>query len=82
MMEHLEKLQYLEVTFNKPHKNGIDNLLNLLWRNMLITEVIFISLDFLLIFLSLFFFILNFKHYCNQLVVLKKIFQICEIHEQ
>ena len=72
----------LEVTFNKPHKNGIDNLLNLLWRNMLITEVIFISLDFLLIFLSLFFFILNFKHYCSQLVVLKKIFQICEIHEQ
>jgi len=72
----------LEVTNNKPHKNGVDNLLALLWRNILLTEGIYIGLDFVLIILSIFFFILNIKNYCDQLFLLKKIFKIFEIQEQ
>jgi hypothetical protein len=72
----------LEVTNNRPHKNGVDNLLALLWRNILLTEGIYISLDFVLIILSIFFFILNIKNYCDQLFLLKKIFKIFEIQEQ
>jgi hypothetical protein len=72
----------LEVTNNIPHKNGVDNLLALLWRNILLTEGIYIALDFVLIILSIFFFILNIKNYCDQLFLLKKIFKIFEIQEQ
>ena len=72
----------IEVTNNKPHKNGIDNCLALFWRNILLTEGIYIGLDFVLIILSIFFFILNIKNYCDQLFLLKKIFKIFEIQEQ
>ena len=72
----------LEITNNKPHKKGIDNLLALFWRNILLTEGLFIGLDFVLIILSIFFFILNIKNYCDQLFLLKKIFKIFEIQEQ
>jgi hypothetical protein len=72
----------LEVTNNMPHKKGVDNLLALLWRNILLTEGIYICLDFVLIILSIFFFILNIKNYCDQLFLLKKIFKIFEIQEQ
>ena len=72
----------LEVMNNRPHKNGVDNLLALLWRNILLTEGIYIGLDFVLIILSIFFFILNIKNYCDQLFLLKKIFKIFEIQEQ
>ena len=72
----------LEVTNNKPHKKGVDNLLALFWRNILLTEGIYIGLDFVLIIISIFFFILNIKNYCDQLFLLKKIFKIFEIQEQ
>jgi hypothetical protein len=72
----------LEVTNNMPHKKGVDNLLALFWRNILLTEGIYIGLDFVLIILSIFFFILNIKNYCDQLFLLKKIFKIFEIQEQ
>jgi hypothetical protein len=72
----------IEVTNNKPHKNGIDNCLALFWRNILLTEGIYIGLIFVLIILSIFFFILNIKNYCEQLFLLKKIFKIFEIQEQ
>ena len=72
----------LEVTNNKPHKKGVDNLMELFWRNILLTEGIYIGLDLFLIILSIFFFILNIKNYCDQLFLLKKIFKIFEIQEQ
>ena len=72
----------LEVTNNTPHKNGIDNLLSLLNYNIIITESLFLGLDFFLILLSVFYFILNIKNYCSQLFLLKRIFKIFEIQEQ
>lgn len=72
----------LEVTNNKPHKDGIDNLLSLLNKNIIITESLFVGIDFFLIILSVFYFILNIKNYCSQLFLLKKIFKIFEIQEQ
>ena len=72
----------LELTNNQPHKNGIDNLLNLLNTNIIITESLFAGLDFFLIFLSVFYFIFNIKNYCSQFFLLKKIFKIYEIQEQ
>jgi hypothetical protein len=72
----------LELTNNQPHKNGIDNLLSLLNKNIIITESLFVGLDFFLILLSVFYFILNIKNYCRQFFLLKKIFKIFEIQEQ
>ena len=72
----------LEVTNNKPHKNGIDNLLSLLNNYIIITESLFVGLDFFLILLSVFYFILKIKNYCSQFFLLKKIFKIFEIQEQ
>ena len=72
----------LEVTNNKPHKDGIDNLLSLLNKNIIITESLFAGLDILLILISVFYFILSIKNYCSQFFLLKKIFKIFEIQEQ
>ena len=72
----------IEITNNKPHKKGVDKLLGFLWRNIIMTEVVYICLYFLLIFLSFFFFILNIKNLCNQLFLLRKIFKINEIQDQ
>ena len=72
----------LEVTNNKPHKDGIDNLLSLLNNYIIITESLFVGLDFFLILLSVFYFILKIKNYCSQFFLLKKIFKIFEIQEQ
>jgi len=72
----------LELTNNQPHKKGINNLLSLLNKNIIMTESLFAGLDFFLILLSVFYFILNIKNYCNQFFLLKKVFKIFEIQEQ
>ena len=72
----------LEITNNQPHQISIDKINNLLDRNILITEAIFIVLDFIIIVAIFFLFISNIKNYCNQIILLKKIFKIYEIQEQ
>lgn len=44
----------IEVINNQPHKKGIDNLLNLLNRNIIITEIILLVLNLSSFILSLF----------------------------
>ena len=74
-------LYVLEVVVTLPNKMSLNNILNLLKKNIEITVIIFIILDFILIFVVLFFYISNIKNYCNQFFLLKKIFKICEIQE-
>ena len=74
-------LYALEITVTIPKKLSINNILNLLKKNIEITVLSFIILDFILILVVLFFYISNIKNYCNQFFLLKKIFKICEIQE-
>ena len=72
----------IEVINNQPHKKGIDNLLNLLNRNLFITLIILVGLNLSSFILSLFFYISNIKNYCNQFFLLKNIFKIFENQDQ
>jgi len=72
----------LEIIFTKPHKQSVTKLLTLLKRSILITEVTFIIVDIIFIIIIIFFFISKIKKYCNQILLLKKTFKICESQEQ
>ena len=72
----------IEVINNKPHKTGIDNILNLLNRNIIITGIILLTMNLSSFILSLFFYISNIKNYCNQFFLLKNIFKIFENQDQ
>ena len=72
----------IEVINNQPHKNGIDNLLNLLNRNLLITGILLLVMSLSSFILSLFFYISNIKNYCNQFFLLKNIFKIFDNQDQ
>ena len=72
----------IEVINNQPHKKGIDNILNLLNRNIIITEIILVIMNLASFILSLFFYISNIKNYCNQFFLLKNIFKIFENQDQ
>ena len=72
----------IEVINNQPHKKGIDNLLNLLNRNIIITGIIIVVMNLTSFFLSLFLYISNIKNYCNQFFLLKNIFKIFENQDQ
>ena len=72
----------LEITNNQPHEISINKINTFLNRNIIITEAIFIVLDFFIILVIFILFISNIKNYCNQIILLKKIFKIYEIQEQ
>ena len=72
----------MDFIFNRPHMMIIKIFNYSFDRNFIITAVNFIVLDFLIISIILFFYIANIKHYCNQIVLLKKVFKINEIQEQ
>ena len=72
----------LDFVFNKPNNISINIFYSSLKKYLIITEVIFIVLDFLIISIILFSYIANIKNYCNQIVLLKTVFKIKEINEQ
>ena len=72
----------LEIIFSKPHKTAVTKLLSILKKSILITELSFIIIDIIFILIILFFFISRIKKYCNQILLLKKTFKICESQEQ
>ena len=74
-------LYVLDITVTLPIKLSLNNILNLLKKNIEITVILFIILDFILIFVVLFFYMPNIKNYCNQFFLLKKVFKICEVQE-
>ena len=72
----------LDILNNFPNNEAIRKLNSLLDRNIQITELIFIGLDFLIISTIFLIFISKIKNFCNQIYLLKKIFQIYESQDQ
>ena len=64
------------------HKIEIEDLIYLLKMNLIITLLISILLYTVLIILMILFYIRKLKIYCNQIILLKKVFKIYEIQEQ
>ena len=96
LVEHLKKglpgqikvffncilIYILDVINNLPHDIARNKLNSIFNRDIVITESIFIGLDFFIIFITFLSFISNIKNYCRQIILLKKIFKIYEIQEQ
>ena len=72
----------IEVTTSKPHKDSITKLMSLLGERLLITEIVFVIFGIALIVIILFFYIYNINKFCKQIFLLRKIFNIFEMHEQ
>ena len=72
----------IEVTTSKPHKDSITKLMSLLGKRLLITEIAFIIIGFALIVIILFFYTYNINKFCQQIFLLRKTFNIFEMHEQ
>ena len=72
----------INISINYPHNLAVEKIKYYLTKNIIITEAVFIGLDFLLLFIIFFFYISSINNYCNQIILLKKIFKIFEIQEQ
>ena len=72
----------IEVTTSKPHKDSIEKLMSLLNQRILITEISFIIFGVALIFIIMFYYIYNINNFCKQIFLLRKTFNIFEMHEQ
>jgi hypothetical protein len=66
----------------KLHKVEYDNLLDFLSNCLIANLMVVIFLYIILIGLVIFFYIENFKKFCDRIILLKQVFQICEVHEQ
>ena len=76
-------LMYITDIINvKLHKVEYDNLLDVLSQYLMITIFLIIILYIILIFIVIFFYISRLKEFCNQIILLKQVFQLCEVHEQ
>ena len=71
----------LELTNFDPHKKAVQKLLKLFVFSIRLTELIYLFFDILLINIVIFVYIKKIKNYCNQILLLRKIFKIFEIHE-
>ena len=72
----------IEVTTSIPHKNSIYKIMDLLGKRILTTEIIFLIFGVALIIIILFFYIYNINKFCKQIFLLRKTFNIYEMHEQ
>ena len=79
---YLVLIYVMDIINVKFHKIEYDNLLELFEHYLTLSIVVVIILDIILIFIILFFYISRLKKFCEQIILLKKVFQICEIHEQ
>lgn len=70
------------MTTSKPHKDSITKLMSLLGERILITEIVFVIFGIALIVIILFFYIYNINKFCKQIFLLRKTFNIFEMHEQ
>jgi len=75
-------INLIEVTTSRPHINSIKKLLGLLASRILITGLSFLIIGTSFIFIILFFYIFNINKFCKQFYLLRKVFNICESHEQ
>ena len=96
LIEHLKNSIFGEIYLNfgiiimyitdiinvKLHKVEYDNLLDFLSNYLIANLVVIIFMYFSLMGLVIFFYIDNFKKFCERIILLKQVFQICEVHEQ
>ena len=75
-------IHIMDIINVKFHKIECDNLMVVLENNINITIIVEILLYIILISLALFVYISRLKKFCEQIILLKKVFQICEINEQ
>ena len=66
----------INIIYSKRHRIAIERLLKLLKNNIQLTGILFIVYDVVLTIVIIFFFIRKIKNYCNQIILLKKTFQI------
>ena len=66
----------------KLHKVEYDNLLEVLAQYLIITIIIIIILYIIVIAIVILIYISRLKRLCDQIILLKQVFQICEVHEQ
>ena len=71
----------LDIVNNFPHEIACNKLNDILYRNIIITESIFIGIDIFLIVITFLFYISKIKNFCSQIILLNKIFQIYETQE-
>ena len=76
-------LMYITDIINvKLHKVEYDNLLQVLSNYLIITIVFLVLQYFIIMSILIFFYVSRFKLFCGQIILLKQVFQLCEIHEQ
>ena len=67
------------IIYNKRHTIAIDRIINLLETHLEVTVVLYIFYDIVLTVIIIFFFISKIKKYCNQIILLKNIFQLTKV---
>ena len=76
-------LMYITDIINvKLHKVEYDNLLEVLSEYLIVTIFVLIILYIVILSIIIFLYISNLKEFCSQIILLKQVFQICEVHEQ
>ena len=76
-------LMYITDIINvKLHKVEYDNLLGFLNNNLIITLALELLLYIALMSIVIFVYISRLKRFCDQIITLKQVFKICEVHEQ
>ena len=66
----------------KLHKEEYDNLLGVLSEYLTISILVVILFYIILMVIVIFFYISKLKKFCAQIILLKQVFQLCEVHEQ
>ena len=69
----------INILYNKRHKIAIDRTIKLLETRLEVTVVLYILYDLVLTIIIIFFFISKIKKYCNQIILLKNIFQLTKV---
>ena len=67
------------IIYNKRHTIAIDRIIDLLETHLEVTVVLYIFYDIVLTVIIIFFFISKIKKYCNQIILLKNIFQLTKV---
>ena len=66
----------------KLHKVEYDNLLGVLAQYLATTIVVIVIIDIIIISIVITFYIARLKRLCDQFILLKQVFKLCEVHEQ
>ena len=69
----------IDIVYYKRHRIAIKRIIKILESYIQITGFIFIFYDIVLTVIIIFFFIRRIKKYCNQILLLKNIFQITKM---